>query len=74
MPFLRGRCRGKFPLQLSGLPSHRPPQVARKELGVQSSTEGNIPSAMVLMDSRDRYLKKFVGWLQIGSQLLIASW
>lgn len=39
---------------------HKIPEIAHKELGVQFSKEGNIPTAMVIMERRDLHLKKSV--------------
>lgn len=47
-------------LHLSTLLSHKVPKIAHKELGVQLSKEGNIPTAMVIMERRDLHLKKSV--------------
>ena len=61
MPSLRGGCRGIIPIHPPALLSHKAPQIAHKELGVQFSKEGNIATAMVTMERRGLHLKKSVG-------------
>jgi len=50
-----------IPLQVPTLLPHKVPQIAHKELGVQFSKEGNMSTAMVLMERRGLHLKKSVG-------------
>lgn len=61
MPPLRRGCRGIIRPQLFAFPFHKAPQIAHKELGVQLSKEGSVPTAMVIMERRDVHLKKSVG-------------
>ena len=71
MPPLRGRCRGTNPSHLPVRLSHKISKIAHKELGVQFSKEGNIPTAMVTMERRDLHLKKSVD--QLLTKLLVLT-